>query len=303
MDDDEFQQYLILVGEIFYSHIEEKYGKNVEKILRYHDIDGYLILGKSDKHELFDVFEKIDDSNSSIELIELKKEVCNTFDGKTSLKIGTKAKLNTLVKSAYDMVKLKRSHMTSQARLTQLDKRSSKLLSNDDNTTDSEISLTKHTALVNESLSKLLTTIKCNVHGVINTNIAANDFEVIVKNLDNQSEPICTIQCVCGDRIKLYLRNNRFQLSNLQKHLKLDNKKSSSFIVDDDQAIDDSENSNQTDLNSGISTNENNRSITQRTPNSYMYGDSGIVDKSTSIVKKSYVFDFSAGYSVSRLLR
>lgn len=293
MDNDEFQQYLTLASESFYSHIEEKYGKNVEKILRYHDVDSYLILGKADKHELLDAFEKIDDSNSSIEFNELKKEVCNTFDGKISLKLGTKNKLDTLLKSAHEMVKLKKSHIMNQARLNRIDERRSTLLSNNGNTRDSDIGRTKYITLVNESISKLLTTIKYTIHGAINPSISANDFEVIVKGLDDHSEPICTVQCVCGDRIKLFLRNNRFQLSNLQKHLKVFNKKLSSFIGDDDQAIDDQENSNQTDIDSGIYRSENNRPITQRTPNNYMHGDSDTIDQSTSSVKKSYVFDFS----------
>ena len=282
MDNDEFHQYLTLAGGSFYSHIEEKYGKNVEKILRYHDVDSYLILGKTNKHELLDVLEKIDDSNSSIELNELKKEVCNTFNGKISLKIGTKNKLDTLLKSAHDTVKLNKSQMMNQTKLNQLDEHRSASLSNDGNTSDSEISLTKHTTLVNESVSKLLTTIKYNIHGTINANISANDFEVIVKDLNDQSEPICIIQCVCGDRIKLYLRNNRFQLSNLQKHLKIVNKKSSSFTNDIDQAIDDQEYSNQINIDSGNSRSENNRSITQHTPNNSMGVDSDNIDKSTT---------------------
>jgi hypothetical protein len=290
MDNNEFQQFLTLAGESFYVHIEEKYGKYVEKILRYHDIDNYLILGETDKHELLGVFEKTDDTNSSTELIDLKKEICNTFQGTVSLKIGTKNKLNILLKAAQDIVKMKKSQMLNQARLNRLDKRRSTSSSNNSSTSDSEISLTKHSTLINESISKLLTNIKNNIHGVTDANISANDFQIIIKNVDDHSEPICTIQCVCGDRIKLYLRNNRYQLSNLQKHLKTINNKSPSFINNNDQQTDDQEDSNQTDIDSGISRNQSTPSFTQRSSNNYIQVDSDNIDKSTpstSTVKKS----------------
>ena len=117
MDTDEFQEHLIYAGDRFYLHIEEKYGKNVQKILRYHDIDSYLILGETNKHESLDVFENIDDLIFSTELNKLKKEVCHTFNCKTSLKVGMKNKMDNLLKSAHDIAKLRKSQMKNQSRL------------------------------------------------------------------------------------------------------------------------------------------------------------------------------------------
>jgi hypothetical protein len=90
MDNSQIEQIITFTGENFYQHIQEQYGKNVEKILRFHDLDNYLILGEINKPELLEIFEKPDDENSTIELIDLKKEICNTFQGNISLKIGTK---------------------------------------------------------------------------------------------------------------------------------------------------------------------------------------------------------------------
>ena len=45
-------------GKTFHQHVQEHYGKNVEKILRFHDIDNYLLLDGTSKQELFEIFEK-----------------------------------------------------------------------------------------------------------------------------------------------------------------------------------------------------------------------------------------------------
>ena len=105
-----------------------------------------------------------------------------------------------------------------------------------------------------------------------------------------ENEPICTIQCLCGNRIKVYMRNNRIQLSNLQKHLRVVNKKSLRFIGSDDQTIDDQENSNQFDIDSRTSLNENTRSSTQSTFNNSTQIDVDNIDRSTqstSTVRKT----------------
>ncbi len=86
------------------------------------------------------------------------------------------------------------------------------------------------------------------------------------------------------------LRSNRFQLSNLQKHLKIINNKSPSLINNNDQQTDDPEDSNQIDIDSGISRNESTPSFTQRSSNNYIQVDSDNIDKSTpstSTMKKS----------------
>ena len=74
--------------------------KNVVKILRYHDVDSYCILGNADENSLLNVFEKPNDENASDELIDLKKEICNFINDKWSLKIGTKGKMILLINSA-----------------------------------------------------------------------------------------------------------------------------------------------------------------------------------------------------------
>ena len=81
---------LNLVGESFYKLIQEKCGMYVEKVLRYHDIDSYLLLGDADEREIIDTIEKANDSTSSSDLLRLKSELCNVLEGKVSMKIGTK---------------------------------------------------------------------------------------------------------------------------------------------------------------------------------------------------------------------
>ena len=73
MDNSQIEQLIAFAGESFYEHIQEQYGKNVEKILRFHDIDNYSILGEIGNKELLDIFEKPNDENSTFELIDLEK--------------------------------------------------------------------------------------------------------------------------------------------------------------------------------------------------------------------------------------
>ncbi|CAF5136885.1 unnamed protein product, partial [Rotaria magnacalcarata] len=77
MVEEDIEELYKLTGEDFYASIEEQYGKNVGKILRYHDIDSYCILGETHENQLLDLFEKFNDENSSDELVALKKEICN----------------------------------------------------------------------------------------------------------------------------------------------------------------------------------------------------------------------------------
>ena len=95
------------------------------------------------------------------------------------------------------------------------------------------------------------------------------------------------------------MRGDRFQLSNLQKHLRVANKKSSSFISNDDQ-----ENSNQIDIDSEISRNESTHSTTQSTFNNSLYVDTDGIDESTSststVKNRKLLNVFSSGYSVLR---
>ncbi|CAF3364315.1 unnamed protein product [Rotaria sp. Silwood2] len=121
MDNNQIEHLFTFTGENFYQRIQEHYGKNVEKILRFHDIDNYSILNKVSKNELLEIFEKPNDEYSTFELINLKKEVCNTFERTISLKIGTKNKMILLLKSASDIIKRK-SQFASYTRSSQMDK-------------------------------------------------------------------------------------------------------------------------------------------------------------------------------------
>lgn len=90
------------------------------------------------------------------------------------------------------------------------------------------------------------------------------------------------MQCICGDRIKLYLKDRRFELSNFVKHLKLKRNISTSFTNNanqesDDQAIEPLHEIDATNQSSRTATKE---SINQN--NSNMYTDSDNSSKSTT---------------------
>ena len=97
MDNNDVEQLINLTAERFYLHIQEQYGNLVEKVLRYHDTDSYIILDQVGKSELIDLFEKPNDENSTVELINLKKEICNISHDSASLKIGTENKIIALI--------------------------------------------------------------------------------------------------------------------------------------------------------------------------------------------------------------
>ena len=122
IDNDDMEQLSNLTAERFYLHIQEQYGNLVEKILRYYDADSYMILDQVGKSGLIDLFEKPNDGNSTVELINLKKETCNISHDPTSLKIGTKNKIIVLLKSCHAIVKKKKLRLSYQARLNRLDK-------------------------------------------------------------------------------------------------------------------------------------------------------------------------------------
>ncbi|CAM4849753.1 unnamed protein product [Rotaria magnacalcarata] len=160
MDNNELEQLITLTGERFYELIEEQYGKSVRKFLQYHDIDCYSILSQIDKHELIDIFEKPNDENSTSELINLKKEICNISHESISLKIGTINKIILLLKSSQDIVKKRRLQSVYEARLKRLDKRrstTSSSSSTNNSGSDSENNLGKYHALLEESITQLLT--------------------------------------------------------------------------------------------------------------------------------------------------
>lgn len=237
-----FEDLYKLTGEDFYASIEEQYGKNVVKILRYHDIDSYLVLGNIHEDEILNVFELPNDENSSNELISLKKEICTFTDGKVSLKIGTKGKVILLLQSAHVVVKKKKAQLLSEKKANQLDKFQSPSLANN---CISEINIKEFYASIEQSLTKMLASINNKIHGIVIAEISSADFKIDVKCINDEVIPNCFVECICGDRIRLYYRRNNFQLSNLSKHVKSTYNKSKLKVNDQTREIDDSEFSNE----------------------------------------------------------
>ncbi|CAF4391574.1 unnamed protein product, partial [Rotaria sordida] len=80
---------------------------------------------------------------------------------------------------------------------------------------------------------------KNHIHRRTYVNISANDFGIMIEDIDDQSVPRCSVQCICGDQIKLFFNHNRFQLSNLIKHLRNDNNRLKFLMKNTSQGIDD----------------------------------------------------------------
>ena len=302
MNNNEIEQLIGFTGESFYEHVEEPYGKLVGKILRYHDIDNYTILSKVGEHELIDLFEKPDDEHSTNELINLKKEICNISYDTISLKIGTKNKLILLLKSTQAIIKKQKLQLQSQARLKRLNKYQSTSSSANNSASDGEISLGKYHSTIKESISHLLTKMNSHIHGITHTNISTNNFKVIIENINDFDTPTCSIGCICGDRVKLYFKNRRFQLTNLAKHLKTVNNKSSFLIDNENQAVNDSEDLNQMDLDDDLMRSVNNRSIDQNNSSKYSQIDHYNHGEATPVtIKKkvsSVVFHYTLRYFI-----
>ncbi|CAF1562562.1 unnamed protein product, partial [Adineta steineri] len=147
-----------------YDHIDEQYGKLVVKILRYHDVDSYTVLNSIGEHELIDLFEKPDDEHSTIELINLKKEICNIIDGSISLKVGTKNKIISLVTSTQEIMKKKKLQLAFEAKAIRLYQHQSSSTNNSDS--DNENIFLRYRTLLEEAITHLLTKLNKKVHGV-----------------------------------------------------------------------------------------------------------------------------------------
>jgi hypothetical protein len=293
MDNIPMEQLIAFSGETFYQHVQEHYGKNVQKILRFYDIDNYLILGETSKQELFEIFEKTNDENATRELIDLKSEICNISEGKILLKIGTKNKMMLLLKSAQDIVKERKHQLAGQAKSNRINKRRSTSSSSSVNTSssDSEMNLKTCVTLIEESIGKVLINLKNHIHGDTIANISAKDFDVMIENINDQSIPNCSIRCICGDRIKLFFNYNRFQLSNLIEHLRKMNSRSTLLMKNTSQDIDDQQDLDEIDhmdVDDEASGNDNNLSSTQSTLNKHINNNSGAAGNTASVtIKKS----------------
>ena len=217
MDDEEIEKLCKLSGRTFFEHIEQQYGKLVEKVLEYHDIDSYLLLGGANQNSIIDIFEQPNDENSSDHIISLKKEICNFFDKKVTIKVGTTGKLILLLKFAHNIIKkYKKAQLTSQT----ISNLRSSFSSINSNGSIYDINTNESFELLQKSIMKLLINLKFNIHGTTHENLSVNVFKIDMKNFTDDMVPTCSIECICGHRIKLFYQGNAFQLSNLAKHFK-----------------------------------------------------------------------------------
>jgi hypothetical protein len=285
MENNDIDHLISLTGEQFFVHIEQKYGKSVGKILRYHDIDDYVNLGKVGKRELIDLFEQPDDENITSELSNLKKEICNIYKDSISLKIGTKNKVILLLKSTQSIIKKKNLQLKSQTQSQRVSIYQSTSSSSNSNFTDSdnEFNLKKCYAAVKESISNLLTHLQNNIHGINYTDVSAKNFNIFIEKKQDNILPVCSIRCICGDKIKLYSKNNRFQVSNFMKHLKKNINKPRILINHSSEDSDDSEIQSQMDLDGQILRSGNIQSDTQNKITKTVHVDTDESDESTPI--------------------
>lgn len=280
----EIDRLINLTGEDFFKHIEQQYGKLVTKILKYNDIDRYTILNHIDKHQLIDFFEKPIDEYCTDELLNLKKEICNISQGSITLKVGTKTKIKSLLKSTQFIIKKKKKQVLSEVQSNRLDNQQLSLSSTNNSSSDNEPSEENYRSNIEESMGRLLKSVDFKIHGTIYTDISVKDFKVIIENISNYIAPTCLVECICNERIRLYLKNNRFQLSNFTKHVKLIKNKSTLSNNDENQQMNVlTDSSNQMNSNGEASQSEINRLTTQNYRNENHTSDD---DVATSVTTK-----------------
>ncbi|CAF1136185.1 unnamed protein product [Rotaria sordida] len=288
MVDEEIEELFELTGEDFYKYIEVQYGKNVEKVIRFHDIDSFLILGSVNQHDILDVVEQSNNENSSDQLIALQKEICNTFENKVTIKIGTKGKLILLLKSAHDIMR-KRNHFLSLTRQTRTNNHRSLSSSTNSSGSGGDVSSKDNYEYIQQCIMKMLINMKNTIHGVTQENISVNDFKIFLNNLNDDNISTCIIQCVCGDRIKLYSRYGQFQISNFSKHLKTTNKKSIIITNNKTKETDTSEGSNEMLVGDEQLEDENKNSFLNKSQNKCnSINTSNTLDLTLVTSKKSY---------------
>lgn len=227
MDDIDHEDPLTLSGEDFYKTINTQYGRSVEQILRFFDIDSYSILAGVRESQIFDVLEKSNDGNTSDDTTHLKKEVCCFVDDKVLLKIGTRRKIILLLQTADSLMKQAKKRRSSSSNLSHrfASQRSTFQsdinvnIDSDENNLDSEAFRT----VIQQDLIKILLNLKKCIHGVTRDDITVADFRIGLDGGGESGKLTCWIECICRHRIKVYLRNKRFQLSNFIKHLRNEN--------------------------------------------------------------------------------
>ena len=238
--------------------------------------------------ELLEVFEKFNDENDTHELINLKSEICNVFERKMVLKIGTKNKTILLLKSAQNIIKKRKRQVKSQPKSNRLNQHRSSSSSLNNSSSDSEMNMKTYAKLIEESIGKILVNMKNHIHGNTYTNMSPTDFNVLMENLIDQSVPTCYIQCICGDRLRLFYNRNRFQLSNFIKHLRNNNTRSNLLIKNISQEISDKDGSSEMNVDERSSGNENNLSSIENVSNQQINYNNEVMNNTESInIKKS----------------
>ncbi|CAF1610337.1 unnamed protein product [Adineta ricciae] len=284
MESNDPEYLLSLSGEPFFVHIEQKYRKSVEKILRYYDIDDYTILGKAGKRELIDLFEKPNDENSTSDLIDLKKEICVVTKDSMLLKIGTKNKVVSLLKATQKIIKKNNFQQTQSRRVGGY--RSTSTSNNLSDNSDGSLE-ENYSATVQDSIQSLLTSLRYTIHGINYTNVSAKDFKIVIEKQSGDVLPACSVRCICGDKIKLYLRNTRFQVSYLMKHLKNTNNKPATLMNDNSENLYDSEVESEIDFDGQPLISERSQSSTQKKNARIVHIDVDESDASATTVLKN----------------
>ena len=193
------------------------------------------------------MFEKSNDNNATTdELIALKKEVCVTIDGEVTLKLGIKNKIGMLAKCARSVMsegtKTRKSAVlssTSASAESDEQRTSSSVTANRSSSSDLDdrTDLERHRTVVVKAISKLLLGRTIIIHGVPYTDLTAKDFKVVFDQKDELDQIQCLVECCCGHRVKLFMRTNKFQLSNFLKHIRSNNGRNISKSITDDASV------------------------------------------------------------------
>ncbi|CAF4227594.1 unnamed protein product, partial [Rotaria sp. Silwood2] len=262
MVDEEIEELFRLTGEDFYKYIEVHYGKNVEKIVRFHDTDSFLILGSINQDDILDVLEQSNNKNSSDQLIALQK-------------------------GAHDIIR-KRNQFLSLTQQTRTNSRRSLSSSTNSSGGGGDVNSKENYEYIQQCIMKMLINMKNTIHGITQENISVNDFKIFLNNLNDDNIPTCVIQCVCGDRIKLYSRYGQFQISNFSKHLKNTNKTSIIISNNKTKETDTSEGSNEILVGDEHSEDENKNSFMNESQNKCNRINSSNTLGSTSITSTKF---------------
>ncbi|CAF4162649.1 unnamed protein product, partial [Rotaria magnacalcarata] len=194
-----------------------------------------------------------------------------------------------ILKSTRDIIKRKKLQLAYSTRSNQFDiyiyRLSLSSSSSYNSASDCEARFEQYLTCLKESLEQLLNKLNKKIHGTICANVASTDFKIFIENTSDSIIPICFMQCICGDRTKLCLRNRLFQLSNFVKHLNLIKNVSTSFTNNSSEEPDDrTTDLHQTDSNDQILRTETNQSINKNDSN--ICANSDNINESTAASSK-----------------